>query len=119
MAGTSRFFDKSSSGAPSLFEVANPDSASPGASTPESQSPQQPVRNPDNSSSRVCAVRFRDRSGRFLPQYDSHSSAHDESENSPRVRNVPGSSSRDGQPIRVDAPDHAVMPGDVEMQSSL
>ena len=33
------------------------------------------------------------------------------------MRNEPGSSSRDGQPIRVDAPDHAVIPGDVEMQS--
>ena len=52
----------------------------------------------------------------FFPQSDSHKSAHDESENSPRVRNEPGSSSRDGQPIRVDAPDHAVIPGDVEMQ---
>ena len=36
--------------------------------------------------------------------------------NSPRVRSEPGSSSRDGQPIRVDAPDSAVIPGDVEMQ---
>ena len=68
------------------------------------------------SSSRVSAVRFRDSSGRFLPQSDSHQSVHDESENSPRVRNEPGSSSRDGQPIRVDAPDHAVIPGDVEIQ---
>ena len=32
------------------------------------------------------------------------------------MRNEPGSSFRDGQPIRVDAPDHAVKPGDVEMQ---
>ena len=32
------------------------------------------------------------------------------------MRNEPGSFSRDGQPIRVDAPDHAVIPGDVEMQ---
>ena len=67
--------------------------------TPESRSPQQLVRNPDNSSSRVSAVQFRDSSGRFLPQSDSHQSAHDESENSLRVRNEPGSSSRDGQPI--------------------
>ena len=37
------------------------------------------------------------------------------SENSPRMRNERGSSSRDGQPIRVDAPDHAVIRGDVEM----
>ena len=29
---------------------------------------------------------------------------------------VPRSSSRVGQPIRVDEPDHAVIPGDVEMQ---
>ena len=88
----------------------------PAPPTPESKSPQPSVRNPDNSSSRVSAVRFRDSSGRFLPQSDSHQSAHDDSENSPRVRNEPGSSSRDGQPIRVDAPDHAVIPGDVEMQ---
>ena len=32
------------------------------------------------------------------------------------MRNEPGSSSRDGEPIRVDAPDHDVLPGDVEMQ---
>ena len=31
------------------------------------------------------------------------------------MRHEPGSSSRDGQPSRVDAPDHAVIPGDVEM----
>ena len=88
----------------------------PAPPTPQSLSPQQPVRNPDNSSSRVSAVRFREISGRFLPPSDSHQSAHDESENSPRVRNEPRSSSRDGQPIRVDAPDHAVIPGDVEIQ---
>ena len=29
--------------------------------------------------------------------------------------NEPGSSYRDGQRSRVDAPDHAVIPGDVEM----
>ena len=80
----------------------------PAPPTPESQSPQQPVRNPDNSSSRVSAVRFRDSSGRFLPQSDSHQRAHDESENSPCMRNEPGSSSRDEQQS-VDAPDHAVM----------
>ena len=33
------------------------------------------------------------------------------------MHNEPGSSSRDGQPIHVDAPDHAVIPGDVEMPS--
>ena len=32
------------------------------------------------------------------------------------MRNEPGSSSRDGQPIRVDAPDPAVISGDVETQ---
>ena len=48
--------------------------------------------------------------------FSNDQSAHDESENSSRMRNEPGSSSRDGQPIRVDAPDHAVIPGDVEMQ---
>ena len=89
----------------------------PAPPTPESQLPQHLVRNPVSSSSRVNVVRFRDSSGRFLPRSDSHQSAHDESENSPRVQNEPGSSSRDGQPIRVDAPDHAVIPGDVEMQS--
>ena len=33
------------------------------------------------------------------------------------MHNEPGSSSRDGQPINVDAPDHAVIPGDLEMSS--
>ena len=37
-------------------------------------------------------------------------------ENSPRMRNEGGSSSSDGQPTRVDAPDHAVIPDDVEMR---
>ena len=83
--------------------------------TPESQYPPHPVRIPVSSSSRVNVVRPRDSSGRFLPRSDSHQSTHDESEDSPRMRNEPGSSSRDGQPIRVDAPDHAVVPGDVEM----
>ena len=45
-----------------------------------------------------------------------HIRAHTMSQNSSRMRNEPGSSFRDGQPIRVDAPDHAVMLGDVEMQ---
>ena len=82
--------------------------------TPESQFPQQLVRNPDSSSSRVSVVRFRDSSGRFLPRSDSHQGAHDESENSPRVRNARGSSSRVGQPFRVYEQDHAVISGDVE-----
>ena len=71
---------------------------------------------PVSSSSRVNVVRFRDSSGRFLPRSDSHQSAHGESADSPRMRNEPGSSSRVGQPTRVDEPDHAVIPGDVEMQ---
>ena len=70
----------------------------PAPPTPESQSPQQPVRNPDNSSSRVSAVRFHDSPGRILPPSDSHQSAHDESDTLSRMRNEPGSSSRDGQP---------------------
>ena len=88
----------------------------PAPPTPESQFPQHLVRNPVNSSSRVSAVRFRDSSGRCLPRSDPHQIAHDESENSPRMQNEPGSSSRDGQPMRVDEPDHAVIPRDVEMQ---
>ena len=88
----------------------------PAPPTPESQFPAHPVRNPGSCSSRVNVVRFRDSFGRFLPRSASHQSAHHESENSPRMRSEPGSSSRDGQPIRVDAPDHAVIPGDVEMQ---
>ena len=40
---------------------------------------------------------------------------HDESADSPRMHNEPGSSTRDGQPINVDAPDHVVVPQDVEM----
>ena len=145
----------------SLFEVANPDSALPGASyadlgnplteserldawqdpdgreqqqyghlfppspdpdvvpappTAESHFPQHLVGNPDSSSARDNVVRFRDSSGRFLPRSDSHQSVHDESADSSRMRNEPGSSSRVGQPIRVDEPDHAVIPGDVEMQ---
>ena len=32
------------------------------------------------------------------------------------MQNEPGSSSRVGQPIQVDEADHAVIPGDVEMQ---
>ena len=87
----------------------------PAPPTPESQFQPHPVENPVSSSSRVNVVRFRDSSGRFLPRPDSHQSAHDESENAPRVRNEP-ESSRDGQPIRVDAPDDAVISGDVEMQ---
>ena len=46
-----------------------------------------------------------------------HIKAHTmESADSPRMQNEPGSSSRVGQPIQVDEPDHAVIPGDVEMQ---
>ena len=62
----------------------------PARPTPASQFPQHPVRNPASSSSRVHVVRFHDSSG--------------------RMQNEPGSSSR------VDEPDHAVIPGDVELQ---
>ena len=145
----------------SLFEVANPDSASPGVSwlrdlrnlrrteyadlwnppaeserldacqDPDGREQQQyghqiqmlcrhlqlqnhsfPAsfyRNPDISSSRVNVVRCRVSSGRFLPRSDSHQSALDESADSLRMQNEPESSSRVGQPIRVDEPD-------VEMQ---
>ena len=88
----------------------------PAPPTPESQSPRHPVRTLVSSSSRVNVVQPRDSSGRFLPRSDSHQSAHDESENSSRMRNEPGSSSRDGQPSRVDAPGHTVIPGDAEVQ---
>ena len=62
-----------------LFPLSSDPVVVPAPPTPESQFPQQPVRNPDNSSSRVSAVRFRHRCGRFLSQSDSHQSAHDES----------------------------------------
>ena len=93
-----------------IFSPPSPDpDVVPAHPIPESQFPLHLVRNPDSSSSRVNVVRFRDSSGRFLPRSDSHQSAHDESENSPRMRNEPGSSSRVGQPIRVHEPDHAVI----------
>ena len=66
-----------------------------------------------SSSSRVNVVQPRDSFVRFLPRSDTHQSTHDGSEDSPRMRNDPGSSSRDRQPIRVDTPDHGVIPSDV------
>ena len=72
---------------------------------PVSFAPRVNVRNP----------RARGGSGRFLPRSDSHQSTHEESVDSLRMDNEPGSFSRDGQPINVDAPDHAVIHGDVEM----
>ena len=60
--------------------------------TPESQFPPYPVGSPVSSSSRVNVVRLRDSSGRFLPRSDSQKSAHDESENSFRMRHEPGDS---------------------------
>ena len=86
----------------------------PAPPTPDSQFPPYLARNLVSPPPRVIVVRLRDNSGWFLPRSDSHQSAHDEPENSSRKRTEPGSSSRDGQPIRVDAPDHAVIPGDVE-----
>ena len=89
----------------------------PAPPNPESQVPPHPSRIPVSFSPRVNVVRPRDRSRRFLTHSDSHQSTHDESAESPRMRNEPESSSCDGQPSRVDAPDHAVKPGDVEMPS--
>ena len=63
----------------------------------------------------VAIFRFRDSSGRFLRRSDSHQITHDESADSSRMHNESGSFSRDGPPIYVDAPDQAVIPGDVEM----
>ena len=97
-----------------MVTVSHPDVV-PAPPTPESQFPPHPARIPVRSSSRVHVVRNRDSSTRLLPRSDSHQRTHDESEDSPRMRHEPGSCSRDGQPIRVDAPDHVVIPGDVEM----
>ena len=47
----------------------------------------------------------------------SHHGTHDDSADSPRMHHEPGSSSRDGQPLNVDAPDHVVVPRDVDMSS--
>ena len=80
-----------------LFPPAPDPDVVPAPPTPESHFPPHPVRNPVSSSSRVNVVRFRDSSGRFLPRSDSHQSAHDESADSHRMRNEPGSSSRDGR----------------------
>ena len=60
--------------------------------------------------------RPRDSAGRFLPRSESRHSIHDESADSPRMHNEQRSS-RDGQPINVDAPDQVVLPRDVEMPS--
>ena len=98
-----------------LFPPSPHPDVGPAPPTPESQFARHPVRTLVSSSSRVNVVQPRDSSGRFLPRSDSHQSAHDESENSSRMRNEPGSSSRDGHPIRVDAPGHTVIPGDAEV----
>ena len=84
----------------------------PAPPTPEAQFPQHPVRNPDSSSSRVSVVRFVTVLDGFS-QHQIHIKAHTMR---PRMRNEPGSSSRVGKPIRVDEPDHAVIPRDMEMQ---
>ena len=91
----------------------------PAPPNPESQFPPHPVSLPVSVAPRVNVGnhRPRDSSGRFLPRSDSYESTHDESAVSPRMHNVPGYSSRDGQPINVDAPDHAVLSRDVEMPS--
>ena len=72
------------------------------------------MRIPVSFSPRVNLVRPRDNSVHFLTRSDSHHSTHDESTDSPRMRNERRSSSRNGQPNRVDAPDHAVILSDVE-----
>ena len=61
---------------------------------------------------RVNVVRPRDSSGRLLPRSGSRDHTPDESADSPRMQNEPGSSSRDGQQIHVDPSDHVVIPGD-------
>ena len=49
--------------------------------------------------------------------HDQIQGTHEESADSPRMHNEPGSSSHDKTPITVDALDHAVIPGDVEVPS--
>ena len=78
---------------------------------PESRFTPNPVRSPFSFAPRVNVVRPRDSSGRFLQRSDSHQSTHEESAGPLRMHNEPGSSSRDGQPINVDVPDHAVIHG--------
>ena len=89
----------------------------PALPNPESQFPLHPLRIPVSFAHRVSVEnpRLRDSSGRFLPRSDSHQSTHEESADSPRMHNEPGPSSHDGLPINVDAPDHAVIPSDVEI----
>ena len=74
----------------------------------EQHLPPHPVIFPETVAPRVNigSCRPRDSTGRFIPQPDLL-----------RMHNEPGSSSRDGQPINVDAPDHAVVPKDAEMSS--
>ena len=76
--------------------------------------PAHPVRFPVSFSPRVNVVRPLDSSGHFLPRSDSHQSTHDESTDSPRMRNERRSFSRNGQPNRADAPDHTVIHSGVE-----
>ena len=80
--------------------------------TPESQLPPHPVSIPVSFALRVNVVRPRDSSGRLLPRSGSRDHTPDESADSPRMQNEPGSSSRDGQQIHVDPSDHVVIPGD-------
>ena len=116
----------------SLFEVASPDSALPGASWLRDlrnlkRTEYADLGNPPTESERLDAWQDPDgieqkqhghltitrsrcyagTSNSRILRSDSHQSTDDESSNSPRMRNEPGSSSRDGQPIRVDEPDHA------------
>ena len=90
----------------------------PAPPAPEQQLPPQRVSFLVSFAPRVHVGnhRPRDSTGRLFPRSDSHRSTHDESADAPRMHNDPGSS-RDGQPIKVDAPDHVVLPRDVDMPS--
>ena len=87
----------------------------PAPPTPESPLPPHAVSTPVSSAPRVNVVRPRDSSGRFIPRSGARDNTPDEAADSPRMQNEAGSSSRDGQQIRVDPPDHVVIAGDSEV----
>ena len=78
---------------------------------PESRFPSHPVSRPVTMLEIIDLVTVLD--GSFLPRSDSQQS----SRTPPRKHNEPEASSRDGQPINVDAPDQVVLPRDVDMPS--
>ena len=103
----------------SLIEVASPDSALPGASWLRDlrnlrRNEYADLGNPPTESERLDA--WQDPDGREQQQYGHLFPPSPDPDDSPRLQNEPGSSSRVGQPIQVDEPDHAVIPGGVEMQ---